>query len=429
MSNQVAYGESGMVWGRRVFTGWKVVAASASLWALQSMLWMQGFGNLAVELRSEFGWSKTLFSVAFVATRAGSALISPAQGSALRRWGTKRIMRFGSVFVLGGYIGLALVETKPQFFVAMFVAAFGMALAGFLTITSALVPWFERKRARALSIQTMGFALGGFAGPILVVCFGWFGWRASMVGAGVVVTVAIVLASRIISRTREETGEPVDGIPEDLVADTPRAEGVSDDHFTARRAMRTRSFWMISLGHGSALIVVSATIAHIALYLTEDRGYTAQRAALIAGLIPIFQFMGTALGGYLGDRVNKRLIVAVAMCAHALGLLTMTWVNGPVAIGVFVVLHGLAWGSRGPLMQAIRADYFGSTHFAEIMGWSAIIVTLGTVAGPLLAGMLADSTGDYQLGFTIIAALALFGNVFWLLATPPRPLSEVADSA
>ncbi len=422
MNDRSEPGESGLVWGRRVFTGWKVVAASASLWALQSMLWMQGFGNLAVELRSEFGWSKTLFSVAFVATRAGSALISPAQGSALRRWGTKRVMRFGSVFVLGGYIGLAFVETKLQFFVAMFIAAFGMALAGFLTITSALVPWFERKRARALSIQTMGFALGGFAGPVLVLGFDQFGWRASLVGAGAILTVAIFFASIIISRTRAETGEPVDGIPADRLTDEPRAEGVSDDHFTARRAMRTRSFWMISLGHGSALIVVSATIAHIALYLTEDRGYTAQRAALIAGLIPIFQLLGTALGGYLGDRVNKRLIVAVAMCAHAVGLLVMTWIGGPAAIGVFVVLHGLAWGARGPLMQAIRADYFGATYFAQIMGWSAIIVTLGTVAGPLLAGMLADATGDYQLGFTIIAFLALFGNVFWFLATPPKPL-------
>lgn len=428
MSQPTASGESGLVWGRRVFTGWKVVAASATLWGLQSMLWMQGFGNLAVELRSEFGWSKTFFSVAFVATRAGSALISPAQGSALRRWGTKRIMRFGSIFVLGGYVGLAMIETKPQFFVAMFVAAFGMALAGFLTITSALVPWFERKRARALSIQTMGFAVGGFAGPVLVLGFDVFGWRQTLVVAGALLTFAIVLASRIIGRTREETGEPVDGIPTDEIPDAPRAEGVSDDHFTARRAMRTRSFWMISLGHGSALIVVSAVIAHVALYLVEDRGYTAQRAALVAGLIPLFQFVGTGLGGWLGDRVNKRLIVAVAMTAHAVGLFVMTWIGGPITIGVFVVLHGLAWGARGPLMQAIRADYFGSTHFAEIMGWSAIIVTLGTVTGPLLAGMLADSTGDYKLGFTIIAGLALFGNVFWFLAKPPRALGELSEA-
>ena len=413
------------VWGRRVFTGWKVVAASACLWALQSMLWMQGFGNLAVELRAEFGWSKTLFSVAFVATRAGSALIAPAQGSALRRWGTKRVMRFGSIFVLGGFVGLSLIQTRTHFFIAMSIAAFGMALAGFLTITSALVPWFERKRARALSIQTMGFAVGGFAGPLLVFCFGWFGWRSSLAGAGVVLTVAIIVASNFLGRTRAQTGEPLDGIPEHVAATAPRAEGVSDDHFTAPQAMRTRAFWMVSMGHGSALIVVSAVIAHVALYLVEDRSFSARDAALIAGAIPLFQFIGTALGGYLGDRINKRLIIVVAMCAHGVGLLAMTWIGGPIAIGVFVILHGLAWGSRGPQMQAIRADYFGTTHFAAIMGWSSIIVMIGTVSGPLLAGVLADVTGDYRLGFTIIAGLAFAGNIFWALASPPAPASGV----
>ena len=109
------------------------------------------------------------------------------------------------------------------------------------------------------------------------------------------------------------------------------------------------------------------------------------------------------------------------MCAHAIGLILMTRVDSSLTIGAFVVLHGLAWGARGPLMQAIRADYFGSTNFAAIMGWSTIVITTGVVIGPLLAGVLADSTGNYELGFTIIAGLALAGNIFWLLATPPAP--------
>lgn len=330
-------------------------------------------------------------------------------------------MRVGAVFVLAGFFGLSLVDTPAQFLLALSVAAFGMALAGFLTITSAVVQWFERKRAQALSIQTMGFAIGGFAGPLLVFGFGWFGWRPTMAGAGVVLALAITRASSIIGIDRSASTEPLDGIPTDSLEHSQRAEGVHDVHFTAREAIRTRAFWMISLGHGSALIVVSAMIAHIALYLTEDRGFDAKQAALIAGAIPLFQFIGTALGGFLGDRINKRLIVGAAMCAHAIGLILMTRVDSSLTIGAFVVLHGLAWGARGPLMQAIRADYFGSTNFAAIMGWSTIVITTGVVIGPLLAGVLADSTGNYELGFTIIAGLALAGNIFWLLATPPAP--------
>ena len=73
----------------------------------------------------------------------------------------------------------------------------------------------------------------------------------------------------------------------------------------------------------------------------------------------------------------------------------------------FAVMHGWAWGTRGPLMQAIRADYFGTSHFGKIMGVSSLVVTVGNTTGPLVAGVLADRTGDYRAGFTVLAFGAL----------------------
>jgi MFS family permease len=302
----------------------------------------------------------------------------------------------------------------------MIVASLGSSLMGFLTLTTATVQWFERRRSLALSIQTMGLAIGGFAGPLLVVGFALIGWRWTVAIAGVLLGGAAWLASSHIGQSPSSSNEPMDGLDPETAKAEQAAEGVSDDHFTLAEAIRTRAFWMISLGHGSALLVVGASMAHLALYLTEDRGFSAGRAALIAGIVPVFQLVGTAIGGRLGDRINKRLIAGVAMSAHAIGLLVLTWVESSVAIGVFVVLHGTAWGVRGPQMQAIRADYFGTTSFARIMGWSAIVVTAGAVSGPLLAGILADSTGNYKLGFTVIACTAFAGTIFWVLATPPK---------
>lgn len=46
---------------------------------------------------------------------------------------------------------------------------------------------------------------------------------------------------------------------------------------------------------------------------------------------------------------------------------------------------------------------------------------IGMMGGPLVAGILADQTGSYQLGFTVLALLAGLGMVFFILASPPRP--------
>lgn len=402
---------------RRIFTGWKIVGASALIWALQSMVWVQGYGNLAVELRNRFGWSKTFFSLAFAATRTEAALLGPTQGNTLHRFGTRRVMRVGAVIVAVGFLAISQADSRTEFVVTMMFTTLGISATGFLTLTAATVGWFERKRARALSLQTMGFAIGGFVSPIIVVGYAWFGWRWTMAVSGLVIATTAWLVAPLAGRSPADTGEAIDGAAH--LDDAPRAEGVQDRHFTAGEAMRTRAFWMISMGHASALLVVSASMAHLTLYLTEDRSYSASAAAVIAGIVPVFQFIGTGLGGFLGDRVNKRLIAGIAMCVHGAALLVLTWVDHWLAIAAFVVMHGLAWGARGPLMNAIRADYFGSTSFGAIMGWSSMIVMVGSISGPIVAGVLADATGNYRLGFTILAIGAACGTIFWVEAKPP----------
>jgi MFS family permease len=85
----------------------------------------------------------------------------------------------------------------------------------------------------------------------------------------------------------------------------------------------------------------------------------------------------------------------------------------------FGVLHGGAWGLRGPFMQAIRADYFGRRSIGMILGLSSIIIVVGQIGGPMIAGVLADMTGNYRSGFTVLSVLAGLGSLFFLLAKKP----------
>ena len=55
-------------------------------------------------------------------------------------------------------------------------------------------------------------------------------------------------------------------------------------------------------------------------------------------------------------RILARLLVlgGLLILAHA----TAFWM-----LLAFAIIHGAAWGMRGPLMSAIRADYFGAAAF------------------------------------------------------------------
>ncbi len=410
----------------KLFHGWRVVGAGAVLQALQATFFIQGYGQYAVVLERQFGWSKTFLSAGYAMNRAESGLLGPLQGWLLGRFGPLAVMRSGVVLMSGGLIGLSQMQGKVAFLAALLVTAVGASLSGFLSVTTATVRWFERKRARALSLSGMGFGIGGALIPLLVFSLERFGLRWTLAGSGIIFFFIGMALISIFDGTPESRGQHVDGIdPADMPEEQFRAEGVSDVHFTAAQALRTRAFWMISLGHASALLVVGAVIAHLSLYLTSEQGYSLQRASFVAGALPIVQLTGNLLGGYLGDRMNKRILASIAMLGHMVGLLLLAFATSRWMIWMFVPVHGLAWGVRGPLMQALRADYFGSTSFGQIMGFSSLIVMFGTVGGPLVAGILADSTGSYRTGFTILALLAGAGLSFFVLATPPPPPTPV----
>jgi MFS family permease len=153
--------------------------------------------------------------------------------------------------------------------------------------------------------------------------------------------------------------------------------------------------------------------------MKEGLGYTVAEAALVITLMTVSQVGGVMVGWAIGDRFEKRLIAAFCMLMHASGMLMLTYAVNPAMLVAFAVLHGSAWGLRGPFMQALRADYFGRRSIGMILGLSSMIVVIGQIGGPMIAGVLADLTGNYRAGFTVLAVLAGVGSLFFVLARPP----------
>ncbi|MDH4146480.1 MAG: MFS transporter, partial [Acidimicrobiia bacterium] len=145
----------------RLFHGWKIVGAGLVVQAMQSTFLQQAYGTYSVVLKAEFGWSNTLFSVGYSLNRLESGLLGPLHGWALDRFGIRRVMRLGAVLMAIGFLLLSQLNSRLTFLAFFLVTAVGASLCGFLTVVTATVRWFERRRSRALSISQSGFAIGG----------------------------------------------------------------------------------------------------------------------------------------------------------------------------------------------------------------------------------------------------------------------------
>lgn len=410
--------------GRRAprrFLGWSVVAGGGVLQLLQAMLLAQSFGLYVVALTAAFGWSKTVLSTGYALIQLQGGLLGPVQGWLLDRFGPRAVVVVGVLLKAVGLVWLGLVEDLVGFYGAMVLLGIGSAFAGFLSITTAIVRWFVRIRARALALNAVGMSIGGLLVPLVAGAVVAVGWRETLLASGVLMALIGVPAALLVRDDPKRYGQRPDGgattLPAPVRGGVELAPGARD--FTLREAMRTRAFWMLSVGHGSALLVVSAVLVHLIPHLNEGRGYTLESAAAVLALVTAVTIVGQLLGGVLGDRLDKRAVAIGAMIAHALALVSLAWGPGVAFVFAFALLHGLAWGVRGPLMGALRADYFGSSHYGSIMGVSILVVMLGQLAGPIVAGTLADTLGDYRVGFSVLAGLAALGSLAFVAATPP----------
>ena len=409
---------------KRIFYGWRMVAAGCAMQFVQSCLLLQAFGAYVAVLRDDRGWSKTELAGAAAMHQMEAAILGPMLGWFLDRFGPRGVIRTG-VFVMGaGFMLLSQIDGLLSFYGAFLVTAIGSSLYGFFPLNVALIHWFEKKRARALSSMQLGMALGGLAVPLVAWSLATHGWRATAFCSGLIVIALGFPLSLVMRNKPAQYGEVVDGIAEkepEKSSGKAREKPLTRD-FTAREALRTPAFWLISLGHGFSLFVVTAVNVHAITHMKEGLGYTVEAAATVVMLQTIFQILGIATGWWIGDRYSKRLLSAACMLGHMAGLLCLTYASGPAMVLAFALLHGYAWGLRGPFMQAIRADYFGTSAIGMILGLSFMIIVIGQIGGPLIAGVLADATGNYRAGFTTLALLAGLGSVFFLVARrPERP--------
>lgn len=408
---------------RGLFFGWWIVVGAILFQTLQMGLLQQAYGTYAVLLHNEFGWSKTVLSLAYALQSVQTGLIGPVQGALIDRFSPRRVMQAGAVIFGLGFIAFSRIDSLTTFFIVFLITALGATLSGFMTSTTVVVNWFERRRSLAMAMTQLGLSVAGFIAPVIAWSLSTNGWRATAFASGMIVLFVALPLSRLMHRTPEEVGLLPDGGPPKEQSKTKVANQAQPAaaEFTAREAMRTRAFWFISFGHGLALFVVSAVTVHLVLHLVDDLGYTVGEAATVITFMTTIMIVGRIVGGILGDRFDKRYITAAAMFGHAFGLLMLAFANSTLMVVLFAISHGMAWGIRGPLMQAMRADYFGRASFAKVMGFSSTIIMIGTVGGPLIAGVMADQFGNYTIGFTILSGFAAVGSIFFLLSKRPDP--------
>jgi sugar phosphate permease len=304
------------------------LVASSFCWRLSSP---KHLGLYIAVLSDEMGWSKTTLSGAAALQSVEAAIIGPVLGWVMDRVGPQKMIRWGMVLFAAGLLLLSQVDSVATFYVSALLMAVGASLGGYFPLSVALVQWFEKFRARALSIMSLGLAMGGLVVPLMAWSIQQWGWRATAAGSGVLVLLTGLPMANIIRRRPEDHGEHVDGIDPAKLRRRRRFGPRSPctppvaDRIHRGASLRTRAFWMLAIGHGLALLVVSAVNVHAITHMKEGLGYSFTTASWVILIMTFGQLAGVLMGATMGDWFEKRKVAALCMLAHGIGMLCLTY--------------------------------------------------------------------------------------------------------
>ena len=376
----------------------QVLVCGAAIVTL-SMGIRHGFGLWLQPITQSQGWSRETFAFAIALQNLTWGISGIFAGMLADRFGAFRVVIGGALLYALGLAGMAAAPT-PLLFSASAGVLIGLAQAG--TTYAIIYGVIGRNVAPDRRSWAMGIAAaaGSFGQFLMVPTEGFLisslGWQDALVILG--------LASLLMMPLAWGLREPGFGGGAAPKRDQTIFQALQE-------AFQYPSFQLLMAGYFVCGFQVVFIGVHMPSYL-RDKGLSPQVASYSLALIGLFNVFGTYAAGVLGQRLEKRKILAFIYLARAIAISLFLLVPlSPLTVYVFSGMMGLLWLSTVPPTNATVAQIFGVAHLSMLSGFVFFSHQIGSFMGVWLGGYLYDRTGSYDVVWYIAIALGVLAAV------------------
>ncbi len=367
------------------------------------------FGLFLPEMTQARGWSRETFSLAIALQNLMWGLGGSFLGAMADKYGSMRTLLLGGALYVAGLLGMAWAETGLGLSLSAGMLI-GLAIGGtsfgiILATLGKLVP--PEKRSLAFGIGVASGSLGQF---LFLPLAGWliaaFGWQAALFAHAAIAALIVVLAFGVRG-------------------DTPSAAQSAEVRLgeAMRTAFGDRSFHLLFWGYFVCGLQIVFLQLHLPAYLI-DKGMSANVGAAAVALIGLFNIVGALSAGALGQRLQKKWLLAGIYVARSIviGLFLLA----PLTLGsvwLFSAAIGLLWLSTVPLTNALVGQMYGVRYLGLLGGIVFFGHQIGSFLGAWLGGLFYDRFGSYDLAWAMVIGFGLFAA---LMHAPidQRPVDE-----
>ena len=422
------------------FYGWTNVIFLFLIYSFITGFVFYGFTVIFPAMVQAQGWGRGEAALAHTIRGLIVGFMTPLAAFCIGKLGARKTLHTGLIVGAIALILLGTVTTKLWQWTLIwgFIMPFAFSLGGYLPVLTTVNFWFNRRRAMATGVVMTGGAIAGFVGaPFYTFIINKTGsWETAWLVAAGFCGLGLIV-SFFVKNTPQEIGQHPDGIDPAITVDadvsgkTPPTSGVyqTKELWTLKEALRTRLVWfqmVCMIGQAWALYMMTV---HGVLHFI-DMGLSHMQAASVISTLILFSGIARFPTGVLADRIEPRILSAMALLGMSLTILVLWKVPQNLTLLLIVAgLYGFCFGVTAITFPMITANYFGPLTFAPINGFFGPFIITFCAPVPVVAGLIFDHYKSYDLAFMPITIMLFIATAFAWFLYPPQKKEAVADSA
>jgi MFS family permease len=395
------------------YYGWNIVAVCVLAGIAASALPINAFSLFLADWSAALHVPVSTLQLGIGSLGIGCALLSPIVGIIADKYPGRWLFALGLAGMALFCLGISAISAVWQYLVLYgVVLPISLILSTSLLANAMVSRWFVRRLGLALSITAVGLGMAGIVmPPIIAATMPQLGWRGVWRIGGIIIGVIVLPLAIAVLRERPSEKDGLYYLTGDRAV-VPHHGSGSSGEVRWRDIFARRNFWLLIVVYVPMLALYGGAGQNIAPIATS-RGLSGQTAGVLLSLFSVSQLATTLAAGMMSDRFGNRLPLAGLAFATAIGGVFLAFGEGPVTLGVGMILAGCG-GSFWPLIAATGAAEFGANAVGRVFGLVTFFLPL-TVLTPFFVARAKESTGSYVPALLVLTALTVVGGTACLL--------------
>jgi MFS family permease len=302
-------------------------------------------------------------------------------------------------------LAMSLVSSAWMLVLVIFgLRLFGQGMMSHIAMV-AMGRWYSAERGRAVSITTMGFQIGSGVLPLIMVSLiGLIGWRASWVlAAAIMIFIALPAIYLLMKKER---------IPRGQVLETKESEKTRQ--WTHSEVLADPIFWIMITGVVAPSFIGTSVFFH-QTHISEIKNWSRELIAGSIALAAITTILFSLLSGFLIDRFSARQLLPTFLLPLGIASLLLGWMGDPMAIVIYMLLHGISNGISNTLFGAIWPEVYGTLHLGAVRSIIMAAMVIASALGPGATGWLIDLGIGFEIQLIAMGVYCLIAAVLMYL--------------